>query len=269
MYRIEPAERSKGLSAEGAGRVSTYLNHNIIHSYTLECNYNSGANYNDVVSIEGKNLTTFPFLSTMDKYTPETYADVGRACVLAWLDLRGHNPAPRIVKTRFRTIDRLRSVVVPEVKFKKEFRAIMEQTKREIKVDSLWRRCVIPSGDLPASNILMLPPSIACTSNGIKHTISSDSYLDSKEKRQSLVLHQVCPIMPETGSAEGSTASSGSKITGRQKNLSMRGYLPGISSTKTRSLSLRTSPRSSNLPTGVAFAIDPIDKNAALFPISI
>jgi hypothetical protein len=41
MTRIDPGDMAKGLTAEGSGRVNTYLSHGIIHSYTLECNYNA------------------------------------------------------------------------------------------------------------------------------------------------------------------------------------------------------------------------------------
>ncbi|KAJ1433140.1 hypothetical protein B484DRAFT_17801, partial [Ochromonadaceae sp. CCMP2298] len=41
MTRIDPGDQAKGLTAEGSGRVSMYLAHKMIHSYTIECNYNS------------------------------------------------------------------------------------------------------------------------------------------------------------------------------------------------------------------------------------
>ena len=36
MSRIDPGDMEKGLTAEGSGRVATYLAHRLIHSYTLE-----------------------------------------------------------------------------------------------------------------------------------------------------------------------------------------------------------------------------------------
>ena len=36
------ADKGDGLSKEGSGRVALYKATNIVHSYTLECNYNTG-----------------------------------------------------------------------------------------------------------------------------------------------------------------------------------------------------------------------------------
>ena len=179
MFRIEPSDMSKGLSAEGSGRVSTYLLHHLIHSYTLECNYNSGAKFNDVVQLEGKGISSQPFQSAYDKYTPDTFADVGRACLVAWLDLRGHNPASRLIKSKYKTLDRIRSLVIPEIKMKKDYQPMLEADKREIKMDSTWRRCVNSLGGsevpVPIDNELM--PKVDLP---IRHAASNDSYLMTK-----------------------------------------------------------------------------------------
>ena len=36
------ADKGDGLSKEGSGRVALYKTCGIVHSYTLECNYNTG-----------------------------------------------------------------------------------------------------------------------------------------------------------------------------------------------------------------------------------
>lgn len=182
MFRIEPSDMSKGLSAEGSGRVSTYLLYHLIHSYTLECNYNSGAKFNEVAQLEGKGISSQPFQSAFDKYTPDTFADVGRACLIAWLDLRGHNPASRLIKSKYKTLDRMRSLVIPEIKMKKDFQPLMEADKREVKVDSTWRRCVVSAGgtEEPMTNhsdILNHSELMPKVGFPIRHAISNDSYL--------------------------------------------------------------------------------------------
>jgi hypothetical protein len=39
---MHAADKSDGLSKDGAGRVALHKATNLVHSYTLECNYNSG-----------------------------------------------------------------------------------------------------------------------------------------------------------------------------------------------------------------------------------
>ena len=95
MTRIDPGDMKKGLTAEGSGRVATYLSHGIIHSYTLECNYNTSKVANEIFMPErdpGGTSQDSPLAAAQsllpEKYTPATYHQVGRACVLAMLDIR-------------------------------------------------------------------------------------------------------------------------------------------------------------------------------------
>lgn len=48
MVRIDACDQAKGLTAEGSGRVATYLKHKLIHSYTIECNYNTSRIGNEI-----------------------------------------------------------------------------------------------------------------------------------------------------------------------------------------------------------------------------
>lgn len=43
---MHAADKSDGLSKDGAGRVAIYKATNLTHSYTLECNYNTGRTTN-------------------------------------------------------------------------------------------------------------------------------------------------------------------------------------------------------------------------------
>jgi hypothetical protein len=126
MSRIDMCDQAKGLSAEGSGRVATYLKHKLIHSYTIECNYNTSRVGNEIAAPEidpGGSIVTAAsaFTTNPEKYTPSIYHGVGRACVVAILDLRGHNPCSRIPKSKFKTLDRIRSSIMIEVRSKKEF----------------------------------------------------------------------------------------------------------------------------------------------------
>lgn len=95
MTRIDPGDQAKGLTAEGSGRVSTYLRHGLVHSYTIECNYNTSRVGNEIAPTEVEsggsphNITPVSSFTTMpDKYTPSIYMGVGRACIVAILDIR-------------------------------------------------------------------------------------------------------------------------------------------------------------------------------------
>ena len=139
MTRIDPGDQAKGLSAEGSGRVSMYLAHGIIHSYTIECNYNTSRVGNEIAPTDtdpcGAAVTpASPFTTNPEKYTPNTFAGVGRACVIALLDIRGHNPCSRISKSKFKTLDRVRNSVMMEVRSRKEYigKAVNRQRRRSI-----------------------------------------------------------------------------------------------------------------------------------------
>jgi hypothetical protein len=126
MYRIDPGDQAKGLTAEGSGRVATYLAYGLIHSYTIECNYNTSRVGNEVPPTEqemgGHDVTAATtFTTNPEKYTPASYAGVGRACIIAILDLKGQNPCSRIPKSKFKTLDRFRNAVVMEVRSRKEY----------------------------------------------------------------------------------------------------------------------------------------------------
>jgi hypothetical protein len=109
----------KGVSREGAGRVAIYREcPGLVHSYTLECNYCCGAKLNKLE--ERFNLERRAFLSeseaVMDprsalyqpfpcptdsdlyqvRFSLPILHDIGRACLIAVLDLIHVNPDPRV-----------------------------------------------------------------------------------------------------------------------------------------------------------------------------
>ena len=127
MQRVDPGDRSSGLTAEGSGRVSTYLSHKLVHSYTLECNYNCSKFQNEVAATEGpcrgKNVNQpSAFATTSERFTPSIWEGVGRASMVSMLDLRGHNPCSRLPMTRVKTLERVRLAVMGEVRQKAEYR---------------------------------------------------------------------------------------------------------------------------------------------------
>ena len=127
LCRTDPGD---GMTAEGSSRVSTYLSHKLIHSYTLECNYNTGRIGNEVVSPEGDlGLSTVSpayqsceYTTNPEKYSPLSWGNVGQGCLIAMLDLRALNPCSRISKSKFRTLDRVRLLAVADVRQLSEYR---------------------------------------------------------------------------------------------------------------------------------------------------
>jgi len=132
MTRIDPGDRGANLTAEGSGRVSNYLQHKIVHSYTLECNYNSSKSGNEVPPVDAPGADTGGlainqqpaslFTTYPDKFTPSAWGSVGRACVIAMMDIRGFNPCSRIPKSKHKTLSRYRSAVLQEVRQRKEYK---------------------------------------------------------------------------------------------------------------------------------------------------
>ncbi|CAH1772928.1 unnamed protein product [Owenia fusiformis] len=91
-------DRKSGTSKEGSGRVGMYKSIGILHSYTLECNYNTGRMVNSVPPAYGDDgrATPPPVAGFPPKYTIEHYEEVGRACAVAVLDMTETNPWSRL-----------------------------------------------------------------------------------------------------------------------------------------------------------------------------
>ncbi|KAL3867842.1 hypothetical protein ACJMK2_040688, partial [Sinanodonta woodiana] len=91
-------DKRDGMSKEGSGRVAIYKALGIIHSYTLECNYNTGRMVNPVPPAHGDDgrATPPPLAGFPPKYTEVHFEDVGRALAIAALDMIDCNPWSRI-----------------------------------------------------------------------------------------------------------------------------------------------------------------------------
>ncbi|KAK3592089.1 hypothetical protein CHS0354_019346 [Potamilus streckersoni] len=91
-------DKRDGMSKEGSGRVAIFKALGIIHSYTLECNYNTGRMVNPVPPAHGDDgrATPPPLAGFPPKYTEVHFEDVGRALAIAALDMIDCNPWSRI-----------------------------------------------------------------------------------------------------------------------------------------------------------------------------
>ncbi|XP_078069167.1 cytosolic carboxypeptidase-like protein 5 isoform X1 [Mustelus asterias] len=111
-------DKRDGQSKEGSGRVAIYKATGIIHSYTLECNYNTGRCVNSVPPACHDNgraspppLPTFP-----PKYTTEIFEQVGRAVAIAALDMADCNPWPRVVLSEYSCLTKLRAWMLKHIR---------------------------------------------------------------------------------------------------------------------------------------------------------
>ena len=84
--------------------------------FTLECNYDSGVAANELtpkcIPRQGRTSPEPPPLTTISpKYTPASWQDIGKAIVLAMLDMNNANPASRIGPEGSDGLSRLRASV--------------------------------------------------------------------------------------------------------------------------------------------------------------
>ncbi|XP_048761407.2 cytosolic carboxypeptidase-like protein 5 isoform X10 [Ostrea edulis] len=91
-------DKRDGMSKEGSGRVAIHKAIGIIHSYTLECNYNTGRMVNPVPPAQGDDgrATPPPIAGFPPKYTQAHFEEVGRALAIAAIDWSESNPWSRI-----------------------------------------------------------------------------------------------------------------------------------------------------------------------------
>nr|XP_018672540.1 cytosolic carboxypeptidase-like protein 5 isoform X1 [Ciona intestinalis] len=103
-------DKRDGMSKEGSGRVAMFKLAGLIHSYTLECNYNTGRTVNCVAQASHDNgrATPPPPAGFPPKYTPEIFEEVGRALGVAALDMLQANPWSRILHSEFASYENLR-----------------------------------------------------------------------------------------------------------------------------------------------------------------
>ncbi|XP_054675981.1 cytosolic carboxypeptidase-like protein 5 isoform X3 [Grus americana] len=111
-------DKRDGQSKEGSGRVAVYKALGIIHSYTLECNYNTGRSVNSipVACHDNGRASPPPPPAFPSKYTVELFEQVGRALAVAALDMAECNPWPRIVLSEHSCLSNLRAWMLKHVR---------------------------------------------------------------------------------------------------------------------------------------------------------
>ncbi|NXG18472.1 CBPC5 protein, partial [Grallaria varia] len=111
-------DKRDGQSKEGSGRVAVYKALGIIHSYTLECNYNTGRSVNSIPGAchDNGRASPPPPPAFPSRYTVELFEQVGRAVAVAALDMAECNPWPRIVLSEHTCLGNLRAWMLKHVR---------------------------------------------------------------------------------------------------------------------------------------------------------
>nr|XP_057927134.1 cytosolic carboxypeptidase-like protein 5 isoform X1 [Doryrhamphus excisus]XP_057927142.1 cytosolic carboxypeptidase-like protein 5 isoform X1 [Doryrhamphus excisus] len=111
-------DKRDGQSKEGSGRVAVHKAIGLLHSYTLECNYNTGKALNTIPAAchDNGRATPPPLPAFPPKYTPEIFEQVGRAVAISALDMAECNPWPRLVLSEHSCLGNLRAWVLKHVR---------------------------------------------------------------------------------------------------------------------------------------------------------
>jgi cytosolic carboxypeptidase protein 5 len=126
--------RDKGASKEGSGRVAVYhaTNNTFAHSYTLECNYNTGRSTNQIPEASmGRGRASPSHLSRQNcpKYTDETFTDVGKGVLLGLLDFKSLNPWSRLNHSLWHNIEQARQGIFKRLRHSAPYREEAKQYK--------------------------------------------------------------------------------------------------------------------------------------------
>ena len=119
--------RDKGASKEGSGRVAIYhaTNNTFPHSYTLECNYNTGRSTNaipETMNDRGRASPPHTARQTCPKYNEEVFMDVGQGVLLGLLDLGELNPWSRLHRSLWHTLDQARQGLFKRIRHSGPYR---------------------------------------------------------------------------------------------------------------------------------------------------
>uniref|UniRef100_A0A8C5MK22 Cytosolic carboxypeptidase-like protein 5 n=1 Tax=Leptobrachium leishanense TaxID=445787 RepID=A0A8C5MK22_9ANUR len=111
-------DKRDGQSKEGSGRVAIHKATGIIHSYTLECNYNTGRCVNPIPMAchDNGRASPPPPPAFPPKYTMEIFEQVGRGVAIAALDMSESNPWTRLTMSEHSSLSNLKAWVLRHVR---------------------------------------------------------------------------------------------------------------------------------------------------------
>ncbi|KEG14136.1 zinc carboxypeptidase [Trypanosoma grayi] len=94
-----------GEGRDNSSRVTLYQETGIVHSYTIEVSYVIGNTLNSLPAISNYPVDEPEVLqgTPCPKYSQSAFADVGKALLVALLDMKGFNPMSRLPVTQYHT----------------------------------------------------------------------------------------------------------------------------------------------------------------------
>ncbi|KAF7231352.1 cytosolic carboxypeptidase-like protein 5 isoform X2 [Nothobranchius furzeri] len=192
-------DKRGGQSKEGSGRVAIHKAIGLLHSYTLECNYNTGKSMNTIPPAchDNGRATPPPPSSFPPKYTPEIFEQVGRAVAISALDMAECNPWPRLVLSEHTCLTNLRAWILKRVRNTKALSAHVHTTPKVHNGSKL---------SPPRSfNKSTSENTISCVHH---NSLNSSSQTPSPKKHSSPSFTFGCPP-PRTRTQHNSTHTSG------------------------------------------------------------
>lgn len=123
-FMMSCVDKRDGLSREGSGRVGVWKATNLVHCYTLECHYYTGARIkkldpmvnketgevipeNDITNIKSELYED----NESPEFTIQIFEDVGRAVCCGLLDMIEANPVSRLSKSEYKNLEGVRKAV--------------------------------------------------------------------------------------------------------------------------------------------------------------
>lgn len=120
------SDKRDGLTKEGSGRVALYKATGLVHSYTLECNYNSGRMCNPLTpaTLDGSKATPPSSMQTMGhKFSISDYEQVGHALAVALLDKYMLNPWSRLPTTKYKSVSAVQQLLLQRIRYSRAKRS--------------------------------------------------------------------------------------------------------------------------------------------------
>ncbi|XP_056267126.1 cytosolic carboxypeptidase-like protein 5 isoform X2 [Pseudoliparis swirei] len=239
-------DKRDGQSKEGSGRVAMHKAIGLLHSYTLECNYNTGKTMNTIPPAchDNGRATPPPAPSFPPKYTTETFEQVGRAVAISALDMAECNPWPRLVLSEHSCLMNLRAWILKHVRNTKGLNAAPCPPPRAQPSGS---KVSPPKSVNPCSASENTLSRIRCNS----HSSSSQTPSPKMHSSPSFTYGRPPPRTPHGGSHGGSHGAGrgGNKTLGPVRGLScpdLQAGSPGAAGGSRRPVPMRRVGRGSH-----------------------